>query len=153
MLEEYLKVKDPSLWEESYRAHVQSGRVAIDNWVLWLLWYQIDWPGVEYSVFYQGVITQIKLMDIHINVNIGHEEKMRFVELTVYSQNEYHPDFQHKQLVSEETWRFPSIGNPTIDKPNYRWWEEYLFCKLYSLILFEFGGLDHLIEQLHRRLG
>ncbi|MCP4438103.1 MAG: hypothetical protein GY810_04095 [Aureispira sp.] len=153
MLAEYLKVKDPGQWESSYREHVQRGEVAIDDWVWWWLWHQINWPGKDFSVFHQGVITEIKLMDINIRLVLGHENKMRFVELIVYSQNEYHPDFHHKQLVDPEQWRFPSIGNPAVDKPNYRWWEEYLFCKLYSQILIDHNGLDHIIEQLHRRLG
>ena len=68
----------------------------------------------------------------------------------MFQSNPYHPDFWEIVQVSEEEWRFPSIGNPYIDEPIYKVWEKILFAKLLNIALEEHKGLDFLIERSRR---
>ena len=151
-LDKLLKDKDPSSWEIAYRDYVQNGRAAIDDFLWSWIWYRIEWPEVDYSLFNKdNVYIKCNFLGINILVHTGDDNQRRFVRIAMYESNPYHPDFETIEQVSEEAWRFESIGNPFIDRPNYKWWEQMLFCKLLRQGLDDRKGLDFLIEQIMRR--
>lgn len=150
-LEDLLASADSADWERAYQGYVQSGKIAIDDWLLQWLWERVVWPSKDYSIFYPGnVLIKSSLLGVQIQVTLGDVNKRRYVQLKLFKSNPYHPDFLENAEVSEAEWRFPAIGNPFIDQPNYERWEKLLFCKLLNLVLTERKGLERLIEMMRR---
>jgi hypothetical protein len=147
----YLSSSKPELWEQAYLSYVAQGKVSIDEWVLDWLWYRIQMPDTkEYSIFTPQNIIYANLMGIQVGLIVYHQSKERFVELQLFKSGDFHPYFEFANKADAQNNRFESVGNPIIDTPNYRWWEEYLFFKLTSEILFEHKGLDAIIEGVRR---
>jgi hypothetical protein len=150
-LELLIKDTDPSSWEVGFRDFVQSGKVAVDNFLWSWIWHRIDWPEVDYSLFHnENIYIKSAFLGINVLVKTGDNKHRRFVHVALFESNPYHPDFEEVVQVEETQWRFPSIGNPFIDQPNYKWWEKMLFCKLLHQALADRGGMDFLIEQIRR---
>ncbi|BDS13971.1 hypothetical protein [Aureispira anguillae] len=138
-------------WEVAFRDYVQSGKVAIDDWLWKWLWFRIQWPSEDYSLFYnENTLIKAELFEVAIVVTVGDTNKRRYVQVSFFKENPYHPEFEELVQVEEQEWRFSSIGNPYIDEPNYKQWERLLFCKLINKALEERKGLDFLIEQVRR---
>lgn len=150
-LNKLLKDNNPASWEMAFRDYVESGKTAIDDWIWQWLWARIEWPSTENSLFYhENVLLNATLFGLTIMVQGGDLKKRRYVQITLYKDNPYHPDFSELVQVEEAGWRFASIGNPYIDAPNYEWWEKMLFCELMNTGLEHRKGLDFLIENFRR---
>lgn len=150
-LQKLLADNNPASWEIAFRDFVQSSRIAIDDWLWQWLWCRIKWPNKDYSLFYhENILVEAELLGLTVLVKVGDNKQRRYVQVSLFKNNPYHPDFDELIQVSEKAWRFSSIGNPYLDEPNYRWWEKMLFCKLLNIGLEERKGLDFLIEQLRR---
>lgn len=150
-LEESLQQKDPAYWEAAFRDFVQNGSVAIDDFLWQWLWNRITWSNEDYSLFYnKEPLLKANLFGVTITITVGDENKRRFVEVSLFESNPYHPDFEEIVAVKKHAARFSSIGNPYIDEPNYQFWEKALFCKLVNTALEERKGLDFLIERSRR---
>jgi len=150
-LEALLKKEDPAYWEEAFRDFVQKGIVAIDDFLWQWLWNRITWANKDYSLFYnKKPLVKANLFGVTITIMVGDENKRRFVEVSLFESNSYHPDFEEIVAVGKHEWRFSSIGNPYLDEPNYQFWEQALFCKLVNIALEERKGLDFLIERSRR---
>jgi len=150
-LEELLKKENPAHWEAAFRDFVQNGNVAIDDFLWQWLWNRIAWTNDDYSLFYnKEPLLKANIFGVTITITVGDEKKKRFVEVSLFESNPYHPDFEEIVVVGEHEWRFSSIGNPYLDEPNYKFWEQALFCKLVNIALEERKGLDFLIERSRR---
>ena len=150
-LEESLQQKDPAYWEAAFRDFVQNGSVAIDDFLWQWLWNRITWSNGDYSLFYnKEPLLKANLFGVTVTITVGDENKRRFVEVSLFESNPYHPDFEEIVAVKKYEARFSSIGNPYIDEPNYQFWEKALFCKLVNTALEERKGLDFLIERSRR---
>ncbi|CAA6829103.1 MAG: Unknown protein [uncultured Aureispira sp.] len=150
-LEELLQKEDPAYWEAAFRDFVQNGTVAIDDFLWQWLWNRITWSNGDYSLFYtKEPLLKASLFGVTITITVGYENKRRFVEVSLFESNPYHPDFEEIVAVKKHAARFPSIGNPYLDGPNYTFWEQALFCKLVNIALEERKGLDFLIERSRR---
>lgn len=147
----WLSTEDSALWEHAYLDYVTHGIVSIDEYV-------IDWIGErikipesqDYSIFAANVILDAVLLNIQVQIGTQYQGRNRFVYMMLWTSGSLHPSFEYIHEPDEANSRFESIGNPSIDTHNYRIWEEYLFMKLSSEILFEKGGLDAIIEAIHR---
>jgi hypothetical protein len=147
----YLESDDPSLWEQLYVEFVSRGRVSIDEWILDWMWERISLPESEdYSIFSPNKVIDANLMGVKVELSTLHQKKVRYVRLALSQHGSLHPDFEYFHQPNETNKRFESVGNPFIDTPNYRWWEEYLFFSLTSEILFQHGGLDAFVELLRK---
>lgn len=150
-LEEILQKEDPAYWEAAFRDFVQNGTVSIDDFLWQWLWYRVTWSNGDYSLFYnKKPLLKANLFGVSITITVGDENKRRFVEVSLFESNPYHPDFEEIVAVEKHESRFSSIGNPYIDEPNYKFWEQALFCKLVNIALEERKGLDFLIERSRR---
>lgn len=150
-LEELLQKEDPAYWEAAFRDFVQNGTVAIDDFLWQWLWNRITWSNGDYSLFYnKEPLLKASLFGVTITITVGDENKRRFVEVSLFESNPYHPDFEEIVAVKKHAARFSSIGNPYLDGPNYTFWEQALFCKLVNIALEERKGLDFLIERSRR---
>lgn len=147
----YIESNDPSLWEQIYMEFVSKGQVSIDEWILDWMWARIQLPESEdYSIFSPNKIMEANLMGVKVELSTLHQKKVRYVRLALSQHGSLHPDFECYHQPDEENKRFESVGNPTIDTPNYRWWEEFLFFKLTHEILFDQAGVDAFVELLRR---
>jgi hypothetical protein len=150
-LEKLLIDSNPASWEVAFRDYVQTGKVSVDDWLWEWLWCRMKWPDERFSLFHKGnVVMQTQLFGVNILIESGDIDKRRYVEVKMYEANAYHPDFMELEQVTEMEWRFPSVGNPYLDEPNYIQWEKMLFCKLGNIIFEEKKGLDFLIERSRR---
>jgi len=150
-LEQLLADNDPSLWELALQDFVRKGKIAIDEFLWKWLWNRVTWPDPEYSIFYnKRQLVNTKFFGTSIEIFTGEKDKRRFAEIRMFESNPYHPDFEEVVFVSENAWRFYSVGNPFIDEPNYEWWEKMLFCKLLNQAFEDRKGLDFLIERSRR---
>ncbi len=150
-LEELLQKEDPAHWEVAFRDYVQSGKVAIDNFLWQWLWERVTWSEEAYSLFYNNApLVKANIFGITVTITVGDQNKRRFVNVSLFESNPYHPDFEEFVIVDDKEWRFSSIGNPYIDEPNYKFWEKALFCKLVNVAFEERKGLDFLIERSRR---
>lgn len=150
-LEEILQKEDPAYWEAAFRDFVQNGSVSIDDFLWQWLWYRVTWSNGDYSLFYnKKPLLKANLFGVSITITVGDENKRRFIEVSLFENNPYHPDFEEIVAVEQHESRFSSIGNPYIDEPNYKFWEQALFCKLVNIALEERKGLDFLIERSRR---
>ncbi len=147
-LEQLLADNNSLSWEIAFRDYVQSGKVAVDDWLWQWLWCRLNWPDENFSLFYKGnILLDASLFGVNIIIETGDINQRRYVQIKIYEANPYHPDFLELAQVGEWEWRFPSVGNPYLDEPNYKQWEKLLFCKLTNLILEHKKGLDFLIER------
>lgn len=153
---EPLGQEDPAWWEESYRKQVLTGTITDEEW--WCTWlsHRLTLPSESYSLFnVEKPVIQVNWMGTGVVVQPNSEGKDRLVTMQVFGDNPYHPDFEYDAVVSAEERRFPSVGNPFIDEPNYKQWERWLFAKLLHVILEEQKGLLFLVEryrqQFHQR--
>lgn len=151
-LEQMMSSKDPASWEQAYLDLVESGKVGIDEWILSWLWHRVEWPGKDYSIFRGADFIVTSILRVNIVIRAGFKQKIRHAEVIIYTSNREQPDFYEFNAVGDDEWRFPSIGNPYLDEINYRWWEQYLLCKLIAEILIEKKGLDMLIESVRRNM-
>lgn len=143
-----LSQQDPGVWEHSYRAHVLQGNIADEVWIETWLEQRMTMPSKQYSIFNSALpIIEAQWLETHLLVEANAEGKERLVNVQIFGQNPYQPDFQATIPVANHERRFYSIGNPFIDEPNYRLWEELLFAKLLSAALYEEKGLDFLINR------
>jgi hypothetical protein len=150
-LEELLQKEDPAYWEAAFRDFVQNGSVPIDVFIWQWLWYRVTWSNGDYSLFYnKEPLLKANLFGLSISITVGDENKRRFIEMSMFESNPYHPDFEEIVAVKKHAARFSSIGNPYLDEPNYKFWEQALFCKLVNIALEERKGLDFLIERSRR---
>lgn len=150
-LEELLQKEDPAHWEAAFRDHVQQGAIPVDVFLWQWLWNRIVWSNDDYSLFYnKEPLVKANIFGITVTIRVGDEKKRRYVEVSLFESNPYHPDFEEIVVVGEHEWRFSSIGNPYLDEPNYKFWEKALFCKLVNIALEERKGLDFLIERSRR---
>ncbi|MFT5647209.1 MAG: hypothetical protein ACI976_001898 [Aureispira sp.] len=150
-LEKSLQQENPAYWEAAFRDFVQNGSVAIDDFLWQWFWNRITWSNGAYSLFYnKEPLLKANLFGVTITITVGDENKRRFVEVSLFESNPYHPDFEEIVAVKKHESRFSSIGNPYIDEPNYQFWEKALFCKLVNTALEERKGLDFLIERSRR---
>jgi hypothetical protein len=149
---EELKQTDHAIWEKSFRtAVVEKGKAAIDEWLWTWLWERVAWPDEGYSLFKAGnILLEAAIFKVRVLVEVGHQGKRRYIRVRLYENNPYHPDFDEWLEVGASEWRFPSFGNPYLDKENYSYWEEMLFCKLMNQAFEEKKGLDFLIERSRR---
>lgn len=148
---EKLEKNDPSAWERSFRTTIQRGAVAIDKWLWHWLWYRIEWPDRQYSLFKKGkILLDASIFSAQVVVKVGHHAKKRNIQFCCFEGNPYHPNFEARAEASDLEWRFPSSGNPFIDDKNYEYWEKLLFCKLFYQVLEDEKGLDFLIERARR---
>jgi hypothetical protein len=147
---EWLASDDQGLWEQAYLNYVAAGKVAVDEWILEWLKNRIKLPASkDYSLFSPNELINEALMGVKIKLIVFSKVKDRILRLEVYRSGDYHPYYEISHSPDALNSRFESIGNPIIDTPNYRCWEEYLFYKLFSEILFDEGGLDAIIEGVH----
>lgn len=151
-LNTYMSSDAASDWETAYWQLVDTGKASVDEWLLAFLWHRIQWPSEEYSIFRNSEMIKTTLFQMQIVFEADFNEKIRFVRVFLFAGHPEIPEFENIQKVSDEEWRFPSIGNPVIDKENYRWWEKYLFCKLCAQVLLEQKVLDSIIEIFRRHL-
>lgn len=150
-LEELLQKEDPAHWEAAFRDFVQHGTTPVDDFLWQWLWSRITWTNDDYSLFYnKEPLLKANIFEVTITITVGYENKRRFIEVSLFESNPYHPDFEEIVAVGKHEWRFSSIGNPYIDEPNYKFWEQALFCKLVNIALEERKGLDFLIERSRR---
>ncbi len=151
-LSQQLSQNNPSAWEHSLKETVYKDLLAINDWLnCWLLC-RINWPNTDYSLFYSGtVIIESSLLGTHIQLKSGDKHKRRFLKLILYKDNPYHPDFEATAEIAAHEWRFPSIGNPYIDEPNYKKWEQLVFAKLFHQLLQEHHGMDFFIESIKNK--
>lgn len=148
---EWLASEDQANWEEAYLKYVNRGQLGIDDLVLDWLWHRIQFPeSKEYSIFSPHLMVDAALVNVQLKLGSFHQDKVRYVRMEVFNQGSLHPDFEVTAVPESQDKRFPSVGNPFIDEPNYRWWEEYLFFKLTAKALHDLGGLDAIIEAIHR---
>lgn len=146
-----LESDDAASWEQAYLTYVTNGKVNIDEYVLdWIMArFQIP-ESEEYSIFTPHIIVDGALLNVRIKIETQYQGKSRFVQVLVWTRGELNPGFECLHEPDAANSRFESIGNPQIDTPNYRKWEEYLLVKLSHEVLFEKGGLDAIIEAIHR---
>lgn len=150
-LEELLQKENPAHWEAAYRDFVQNGTTPVDDFLWQWIWNRITWTDDDYSLFYnKEPLLKAHLFEVTITITVGHENKRRFIELSMFESNPYHPDFEEIVAVGKHEARFSSIGNPYLDEPNYKFWEQALFCKLVNTAFEERKGLDFLIERSRR---
>lgn len=150
-LQTLLQDNQPASWEIGFQEYVRTGRVAIDDFLWEWLYERIEWPDKEYSIFNKdNIYVQTNFLGVNITIRTGDIRQRRFVHTAMFVSNAYHPDFEVTAQVEENKWRFPSVGNPFIDEPNYRWWEQMLFCKLLRQTFEDHKGLDFLIEHIRR---
>lgn len=150
-LQKLLQDKENASWEIGFRDYVHTGKVAIDDFLWEWLYERIEWPDEDFSIFSKdNIYVQTNFLGVNIVIRTGDENQRRFVHTAMFVSNAYHPDFEVTAQVTEAEWRFPSVGNPYIDAPNYRWWEQLLFCKLLRRTFEDEQGLDFLIEQIRR---
>lgn len=151
-LVQQLSKEQPSVWEQSLHSTVSKNLISINEWLnCWLLC-RIKWPDTDFSLFYSGTkIIDCSLFGIHIQLSSGDKNKIRFLTLTLFKDNPYHPDFETKAEIAAHEWRFPSVGNPYIDEPNYKQWEKMVFAKLFYKLWYVQNGMDFLIENLRTR--
>lgn len=147
-LQEQLSKNSPAIWEQSFEQFVKNGQVAIEDWLWEWLWYRIIWPETTYSLFHaENMLVAAPIFGLNVLINVGDNNKRRFISVKIFEHNPYHPDFGELVQVEEHEWRFPAIGNPYIDEPNYKEWEKQLFCKLVYTAFGERGGLDFLAKK------
>ena len=95
--------KEASSWEIAYRDYVQSGRVAIDDFLWTWIWNRLNWPEGDYSLFHaDNTYIQCNFLGINILVVVGDAKQRRFVRLMMYESNPYHPDFDEMMQVKQE---------------------------------------------------
>ncbi len=142
---------EPMHWEESYLSYVTSGQVGIDEWVLDWIANRFCFPeSQEYSIFSPNVLIDNALLNVRFLVNTRHQGRNRYLYVAILQTGDLHPTFEYLTEPNPENQRFESVGNPLIDTPNYRIWEEYLACSLLAEALFEQKALDAFIEAIHR---
>ena len=147
----YLESDDPSMWEQLYMQYVSRGQLSIDDWIMDWMWARMELPeSKDYSIFSPHKVIDANLIGVKVELSTLHQKKVRYVRLALSQHGSLHPDFEYYHQPDELNKRFESVGNPFIDTPNYRWWEEYLFYGLTSEILFKYGGLDAFVELLRR---
>ncbi|MCH2023726.1 MAG: hypothetical protein MK207_14720 [Saprospiraceae bacterium] len=150
-LNQLLIDNNPVSWELAFQDFVKAGTVSVDDWFWEWLYLRITWPDEDFSLFCKGnIIVKTQIFGINLLIETGDNNKRRFVQVTMYENNPYHPDFFEIAQVSELEWRFPSSGNPFLDEPKYRLWEKYLFSKLLNYVFIDKKGLDFLIEYSRR---
>lgn len=150
-LQEYMASDDAALWEEAYHKFISAGLSGIDEWLLFWLNYRIKLPvSLDYSIFKANEPLDAVLMGIRTKLSLFHLGKERILRAELYRQGDYHPYFECEKCPDSLNKRFESVGNPMIDKPNYRKWEEFLFYKLLSEILFDENCLDAFIEGIRK---
>lgn len=150
-LEKLLQKDDPAHWEVAFRDYVQQGSTSIDKFLWQWLWNRIAWSNDDYSLFYnKEPLVKANIFGVTLTITVGDENKRRYVEVSLFESNPYHPDFEEIVVVGDHEWRFSSIGNPYLDEPNYKFWEKALFCKLVNIALEERKGFDFLIERSRR---
>ena len=143
---------DPTIWEESYQKHVLHGTVDDGDWVNQWLWSRMTLPEQPYSLFNTPLpIVEAKCFETDVVVHAIARGKDRLVELQVFGSNPYQPDFHGIAEVAPEERRFPSVGNPFIDEPNYKLWERWLLAKLLNEILEAQEGRAFLIDRFRSR--
>lgn len=149
---EYLKQTNPASWEDSYRKHVLTGVIGDEEWWYTWLWHRLMLPGKQYSLFNaEQPVIQAEWIGTVIEVQTNYEGKQRFVIMRIFGDNPYHPDMEYYAEVTKEEQRFPSVGNPFIDEPNYRQWEQWLLAKLFHHILDHQKGLSFLIDRYRQQ--
>src|SRR5690606_4950322 len=122
----WLASDDPALWEQTYLHYVTRGVVSIDEYVLDWLSHRVELPASkEYSIFSPNVLVDTALLNVRVKLGTQSQGKTRYVYMMVWTDGELHPGFEYLHEPDEENKRFESIGNPFIDGPNYRIWEEY----------------------------
>ena len=150
-LEKALKDSNPASWELSFRYFVQEGSLSVADWLWEWLYQRINWPDEAFSIFYKGnVLIESQIFGINVLVETGDNKKRRFLTLTMFENNPYHPDFCEMAQVEEQEWRFPAVGNPYLDEPMYKIWEKILLAKLFNKVFHDLKGLDLLIEHSRR---
>ncbi len=151
LYQECIDSNDPGLWEQLYMEFVTKGIVNIDQWILDWMWARTQLPeSQDYSIFSPHKVIDAALVGVKVELMTMHQKKVRYVRLALSQSGSLHPDFEYVHQPDSLNQRFESVGNPFIDTPNYRWWEEYLFFKLSSEILFDHGGLDAFVELLRK---
>ncbi len=149
---EQLVKEDPGAWEESYRQQVLAGATTDEEWWYTWLWHRMILPEEKHSLFNtEKPIIQAQWMGTKIVVQPNCEGKTRLVMVQIFGDNPYHPDFEYHAAVSEEERRFPSIGNPFIDEPNYKQWEKLLLVKLLNSVLDDQKGLTFIIDRYRQQ--
>lgn len=149
---EFLAQANPASWEESYRKHVLTGVIGDAEWWYMWLWNRLVLPNEQYSLFNtKEPIIRVEWIGTMIEVKASYEGKNRLVLMRVFGDNPYHPDIEYEAQVTPEERRFPSVGNPFIDEPNYRQWEEWLLVKLFHNILEQQKGLSFLIDRYRQQ--
>ncbi|MDC0231169.1 hypothetical protein OAK19_04320 [Aureispira] len=150
-IDQLLIDNNPASWERAFRDYVKTGNMSVDDWLWQWLYLRIMWPDQDFSLFYKGnILVKTQIFGVNLIVETGDNNKRRFVQVTMYKKNSYHPEFFEVAQVAELEWRFPSSGNPFLDEPKYKIWEKYLFFKLLNYAFIEKKGLDFLIEHSRR---
>ena len=146
-LNKVLAQNDSEAWERSLKDTIQEDAFDLEDWIYVWIYHRLQWPDSDFSLFYTNtILMEASIKGLTIRLKSGDTNKRRWLILSIYKDNPYHPDYEEKAQVSPEEWRFPSVGNPYIDEPNFKVWEQMLFAKLFSTLLIKQKGLEFLIE-------
>lgn len=147
-VQQQLSQNNPEIWQQSFEQFVKNGNTTVEDWLWQWLWCRMDWPDTTYSLFQaNNLLLFAPIFGVNVRIEVGENNKRRLVLVKLFESNPYHPDFEELVQVEEHEWRFPAVGNPYIDEPNYKQWEVQLFCKLVYTAFGERGGMDFLVKR------